>query len=306
MTNLTTTAQSFLGALKGKQEPQPYDTQATVTRVDGDTLYVHIPGGVDETPVQRTIDASVGDTIQIRVSGGSAWATGNASAPPTDDSRAEQVMARVDGITLRVIGSNGQVSEIRLDDQGRINLLGTLLAQTIMAEDIMATGSFQVDNGVWKLIQDTNGFHLETTARSTELDWAPMAELTLNATGGGFVFDGALAGMQYWKTGSGDDEVRRLSIMLNNSDGVLMTENGEGTWIAVTADQVFLRNVLAENDILPETNGYPSLGAPSYRWANVHTNKITLAGDDLATLLSSLESRVAHIENSLVYPKSAT
>ncbi len=88
MTDVYTTAQFFRDAIKGKQGQQPYDTQATVTRVDGNTLYVHIPGGVEETPVKRTINASEGDTIQIRVGGGSAWAVGNASAPPTDDTQA--------------------------------------------------------------------------------------------------------------------------------------------------------------------------------------------------------------------------
>lgn len=75
-------------ALKPKPTPQPYDSQATVTRVEDDTLWVHIPGGVDETPVKKTIAASVGDEVQVRVSGGRAWVTGNASAPPTDDAAA--------------------------------------------------------------------------------------------------------------------------------------------------------------------------------------------------------------------------
>lgn len=64
-----------------------YDTAATVTRVDRKEgkAWVHIPGGVDETPVRLTINAKVGDDVQIRVSGGSAYLTGNATAPPTDD-----------------------------------------------------------------------------------------------------------------------------------------------------------------------------------------------------------------------------
>lgn len=82
------TAKDLLEAMQPKAGPQPYDTQATVVRVEDDTLWVHIPGGVEETPVQRTINAAEGDVIQIRVGGGSAWAVGNASAPPTDDARA--------------------------------------------------------------------------------------------------------------------------------------------------------------------------------------------------------------------------
>lgn len=65
-----------------------YDTTATVTRIDGGTAWVHIPGGVDETPVQLSINAKKGDTVNVRVSGGRAWITGNATAPPTDDTKA--------------------------------------------------------------------------------------------------------------------------------------------------------------------------------------------------------------------------
>lgn len=68
-----------------KEGTSPYDTTAEVVRIEGQTAWVHIPGGIDETPVSMTIDARVGDIVQVRVSGGRAWITGNASAPPTDD-----------------------------------------------------------------------------------------------------------------------------------------------------------------------------------------------------------------------------
>ena len=68
---------------------EPYDTEATVRRIEGGTAWVHIPGGVDETPVALTINAQAGDTVRVRVSGGSAWIVGNDTAPPTDDTTAE-------------------------------------------------------------------------------------------------------------------------------------------------------------------------------------------------------------------------
>ena len=78
---------NFLEAVEasGKEKTKPYDTAATVTRIKGNTAWVHIDGGVDETPVQLTIDAKAGDTVKVRVSGGQAWITGNGTAPPTDD-----------------------------------------------------------------------------------------------------------------------------------------------------------------------------------------------------------------------------
>ncbi len=73
-----------------KSAPKPYDTTAMVKRIEGDTVWVSIPGGVDETPISKTINCSEGDTVQVRVSGGRAWIVGNASAPPTDDKAANQ------------------------------------------------------------------------------------------------------------------------------------------------------------------------------------------------------------------------
>lgn len=70
-----------------------YDTPGTVRRIEGDTAWVHIPGGVDETPVKLTIAAKEGDTVQLRVAGGSAWLVGNQSAPPTDDATANRAAA---------------------------------------------------------------------------------------------------------------------------------------------------------------------------------------------------------------------
>ena len=67
-----------------------YDTTAKVIRVEDGIAWVHIPGGVDETPVKLSINATKGDMVRVRVSGGDAWLVGNDNAPPTDDTRANQ------------------------------------------------------------------------------------------------------------------------------------------------------------------------------------------------------------------------
>ena len=57
MTDLNT-IKEFTEALRATESgTKPYDTSAEVVRVDGSTAWVHIPGGVDETPVQLSIDA---------------------------------------------------------------------------------------------------------------------------------------------------------------------------------------------------------------------------------------------------------
>lgn len=81
--------------LKDKNKKTGYDTPAEVVRVDGNTAWVHISGGVDETPVKKTIDAKTGDTVQVRVVNGRAFLVGNASAPPTDNTVANQAVEKV-------------------------------------------------------------------------------------------------------------------------------------------------------------------------------------------------------------------
>ena len=72
------------------QKTKAYDVTAKVTRVEDGKMYVHIPGGIDETPVEMTVSAQPGDLIKVRVANGRAWVTGNATSPPTDDKRANQ------------------------------------------------------------------------------------------------------------------------------------------------------------------------------------------------------------------------
>ena len=73
----------------GNKGTSPLDAQAEVLRIDEDgTAWVHLPGGVDETPVRLTINAEVGDKVHVRLSGGTAWITRNQTSRPTDDKTA--------------------------------------------------------------------------------------------------------------------------------------------------------------------------------------------------------------------------
>lgn len=92
MSNVDKIAKDLAGIIKSSDSKAtaPYDTKATVKKVENGTAWVQIPGGVDETPVQMTLNAKEGDTVQVRVSGGRAWITGNGTNPPTDDTRANQ------------------------------------------------------------------------------------------------------------------------------------------------------------------------------------------------------------------------
>ena len=82
--------------------PSPYDTSAVVKRVEDGTAWVHIPGGVDETPVDLTLNAAPGDKVMVRVSRSGAFLIGNASAPPTDDSKAMEIARKTDRFAKRI------------------------------------------------------------------------------------------------------------------------------------------------------------------------------------------------------------
>jgi len=74
----------FIEAIKEatKEGKTAFDTVARVARVKDGTAWVHIDGGVDETPAELTINANKGDTVRLRISGGKAYLIGNRSDPP--------------------------------------------------------------------------------------------------------------------------------------------------------------------------------------------------------------------------------
>ena len=92
--SMTQTVNMLYDLIK-RDKKRGYDTTATITRVEGDTAWIHIPGGVDETPAKMTINAKPGDTVQVRVANGRAFLVGNASAPPTDNTVANQAVEKV-------------------------------------------------------------------------------------------------------------------------------------------------------------------------------------------------------------------
>ena len=80
------TEKEFLKVLNNKDKgPKPYDTTAEVVRVEDGVAWVHIDGGVEETPAELTINAVKGDRVKVRLVGGQAFLIGNGTAPPTDD-----------------------------------------------------------------------------------------------------------------------------------------------------------------------------------------------------------------------------
>lgn len=100
-------------ARKSSPAPTSYDTPATVTRIEDGIAWVHIDGGVDETPVKLTIAAHEGDTVQVRVGGGTAWLTGNGSRPPTDDALAGVAKELADGAVASLVIQQAEIDRLK-------------------------------------------------------------------------------------------------------------------------------------------------------------------------------------------------
>lgn len=165
-----TATSEIINALKEKNKPQPYDTQATVTRIEGNTAWVAIPGGVDETPVQRTINAKTGDVVQVRVSGGTAFLVGNGTAPPTDDTRAVMAEQTAENAFKSALAASEAADQaiasaaIAAEAAEAAETSATTakqaadrsLAQLTIVEDVAGTLSWIAENGEYVLTTDTS------------------------------------------------------------------------------------------------------------------------------------------------------
>lgn len=119
----------------------PYDTQATVKRVEGNTVWVSIPGGVDETPIDKTVNCTAGDKVQVRVSGGRAWITGNASAPPTDDTTA--IKARTTANEAQVLAVDAKETADAVEGIAQAAQASATTAANAAASAVLAAGNAQ-------------------------------------------------------------------------------------------------------------------------------------------------------------------
>jgi len=290
--SIETTAKELMEAMQPKRGPTAYDTQATVTRVDGDTLWVHIPGGVDETPIQRTINASEGDVVQVRVSNGSAFAMGNASAPPTDDTQAH-VAQRQAGTAQATADEALELARLKVGyaeiDQAVID---SLEVNGINADWIDA-GAFIVkdenDRIIFKADKDSKNVEIgswnveDTMLVSDEVTSGPYFE-QLKIGEGQIQLHDDFNECVYAMTGSGHKEPE---------PGGGWTTAGLGVFHGIGTDPNHVNNIFGfswyvdgtkrfwvdaplytYDSIIPSTNGDQDLGAVGYRWNNVYANNV--------------------------------
>jgi hypothetical protein len=138
-----------LSATRSGKTTRAYDVSAVVMRIEDDVAWVHIDGGVDETPVKLTVSAHEGDVVQVRVGGGTAWLTGNGTRPPTDDATAIVAQETADVAT--------SIAESNAEELQRVNVT---LRET---QDAVTEAREIADATNQHFWADENGVHIATT-----------------------------------------------------------------------------------------------------------------------------------------------
>lgn len=148
--------------IKEDRKPQAIDTEAEVKRVEDGIAWVHIPGGVDETPVKLTIDAKKGDTVQVRVAKGRAWLVGNATRPPTDDTEAKRAQWAAVGAGRLAKKANDKAKDARTEAeeaQSAANIANEAASGALCGlatvEDVIGVLERIQQHGVMTLTSDT-------------------------------------------------------------------------------------------------------------------------------------------------------
>ena len=209
MNKITSDIMEALSANKPKT--QAYDTEAQVVRVEGNTAWVHIPGGVDETPVALTINASEGDTVRVRVAGGTAWIMGNDTAPPTDDKAAmvaihnseyamnvaKEAAITTDDLSQRIANANGLYETQQVTPGGatitymhnKPNLSDSDVQIMISDVGVLVTSNGTDPNPTWYgLTVDGTLIASILQANGINADWIRTGALVIYDDGGNEIF----------------------------------------------------------------------------------------------------------------------
>ncbi len=108
--------------IKENKGTSAYDADATITSVKNEIVTVQIDGGVENTPCECTLSCKPGDRVKVRVADGRCWITGNLSAPPTDDTKANNAKVKADQAQKTATEANTVATTIKqhfwTDDTG--------------------------------------------------------------------------------------------------------------------------------------------------------------------------------------------
>ena len=288
------TEKEFLKVLNNKDKgPKPYDTTAEVVRVEDGVAWVHIDGGVEETPAELTINAVKGDRVKVRLVGGQAFLIGNGTAPPTDDRVANNALG---------VATGARVVAVQAEEVAQVTEQRTRPAITSM------TTWYKLSNGTPD--QPTEDDHEGWSEEEPE--WNPEDDEQLYYS----VRTRTVQGVISWSYPHVLSSYANLAILQN----AILLEVGEGSTIGFLVDSNG-ENILDSNDeeFIAElgsiTDAYARVEVKSREilqevsetYVNQGTSTIqslssvmkqTAAGVDLYATLNGQESNVhSHIDN---------
>lgn len=164
---------------------------------------------------------------------------------------------------------------------------GNIVAQSIkadsldvndlFAEDIVATGSFQVNNNSWKLLQDINGLTVETTEATPTLD-VPVATLMVRTDY--CILNTAVesSGLVRWygfDASNGQYATAPRATMQAGDTYIIVYDErvSIGGGSGQTCDVDIIGDLLPVNDQQSR-----NIGSSSRRWANVYASAVNIGG----------------------------
>ena len=230
---------------KDKNKKTPYDTEAEVVRVDTEVVWVKIPGGVDETPAQKTVNAKVGDIVQVRVSGGRAFLVGNGTNPPTDDKLATEAkndaeIANNNALTAGLLAQSAEKSaqtarEAASSAQTDASVAHDM-AQSARASADSATASASLAFNQLSIVEDIVGV-IELISNNGRYELSGDVEVVSNK-------------WYFTRSGEGTDANPYVYAIVNNPSGSPQ-ENG---WYELVDVQESIRNYVSSH-IAVDDNG---------------------------------------------------
>ena len=205
------TEKEFLKVLNNKDKgPKPYDTTAEVVRVEDGVAWVHIDGGVEETPAELTINAVKGDRVKVRLVGGQAFLIGNGTAPPTDDRVANNALG---------VATGARTVAVDAEKVANVTEQRTRPAITSM------TTWYKLSNGTPD--QPTEDDHEGWSEEEPE--WSPESDQQLYYS----VRSRTVQGVIYWTYPHVLSSYANMSILQN----AILLEVGEGSTLAYIDDE---------------------------------------------------------------------
>lgn len=260
------TEKEFLKVLNNKDKgPKPYDTTAEVVRVEDGVAWVHIDGGVEETPAELTINAMKGDKVKVRLVGGQAFLIGNGTAPPTDDRVANNALG---------VATGARTVAVEAEKVAQVTEQKTRPAITSMIT------YYKLSNGTPD--QPTEDDHEGWSEEEPE--WNPESDEQLYYS----VRSRTVQGVIYWTYPHVLSSYANMSILQN----AILLEVGEGSTIGYIMD--------SDGENILDSNGEPliaTLGSITDAYARVQVMANEILSEVSETYVNTGQSNISSLSS---------